>query len=110
MPQQLLKNFDNDICNSLTQLLSMELLTLSATASFNYQCVSFVYITCLVLRIKQLIIYSNLSKMKNNLVPTCLQRNYRDSLGEFSNTSYGVFGADTVKNDVMKDLRGWYAI
>ena len=42
-------------------------------------------ISCLVVRIKQLIIHSNLSKMKNKILPTCLQGNYRDSLGEFSN-------------------------
>ena len=38
-----------------------------------------------------MIIHSNLSKMKNIILPTCLQENYRDSLGELSNTSYGVF-------------------
>ena len=37
---------------------------------------------------------TNLSKMKNKILPTCLQGNYRDSLGEFSNTSYGVFEAE----------------
>ena len=41
-----------------------------------------------------MIINSTLSKMKNKILPTCLQGNYRDSLGEFSNTSYGVFGAE----------------
>ena len=44
------------------------------------------------MRIKQLIIYTNLSEMKNKILPTCLQGNYRYSLGEFSNTSYGMFG------------------
>ena len=34
------------------------------------------------------------SKMKSKILPTCLQRNYRDSLGEFGNRSYGVFGAE----------------
>ena len=44
-----------------------------------------------------MIIQSNLSKMKNKILPTCLQENYRDSLGDFSNTSYGVVGAERVK-------------
>ena len=43
-----------------------------------------------------MIIQSNLSKMKNKILTTCLQGNYRDSLGEFSNTSYGVFGTERV--------------
>ena len=38
--------------------------------------------------------YCNLSKMKNKILLTCLQGNYRDSLGEFSNMSYGVFMAE----------------
>ena len=37
---------------------------------------------------------NNLFKMKNKTLPTCLQGNYRDSLGEFSNRSYGMFVAD----------------
>ena len=28
--------------------------------------------------------------MKNEILPTCLQGNYGDSLGEFNNTSYDV--------------------
>ena len=32
-----------------------------------------------------MIIHSNLSKMKNKILPSNLQGNYRDSLGEFSN-------------------------
>ena len=51
----------------------------------------FFVITCTLM-----IIHSNLSKTKNKILPTCLQGNYRDSLGEFSNTSYGVFGAERV--------------
>ena len=39
-----------------------------------------------------MILHRNLSKIKNKYLPTCLQGKYRDSLGEFSNTSYGVFG------------------
>ena len=38
-----------------------------------------------------MIIHSKLSKMENKILSTCLQENYRNSLGEFSNTSYGVF-------------------
>ena len=41
-----------------------------------------------------MIIHSNLSKMKIKILPTCLQGNYSDSLGEFSKASYGVFGAE----------------
>ena len=29
-----------------------------------------------------------ISKMKNKILPTCLQGNYGDSLGEFSNKLY----------------------
>ena len=36
------------------------------------------------MRTKQLIIHTNLSKMKNKILPTCVKGNYRDSLGEFS--------------------------
>ena len=43
-----------------------------------------------------MIIHSNISKMKNKVLPSCLQGNYRDGLGEFSCTSYGVFGAERV--------------
>lgn len=35
--------------------------------------------------------------MKNIILPTCLQKDCRGSLGEFSNTPYGVFGGDRVK-------------
>ena len=49
------------------------------------------------MRIKQMIIHSNLSDMKNKTLQTCLQGNYRDSLGEFSNTSYDLFGAERAK-------------
>ena len=44
-----------------------------------------------------MIIHSILSKTKNKILPTSLQGNYGNSLGEFSNTSYGVFGAERVK-------------
>ena len=45
-----------------------------------------------------MIILSNLSledEKQNNFLPTCLQGN---SCREFSNTSHGVFGAETVKD------------
>ena len=32
--------------------------------------------------------------MKDKILPTCLQVNCGDSLGEFSNRSYGVLGAE----------------
>ena len=51
------------------------------------------------MRIKQMIIHRKLSKMKNKILLTCLQGNYGQSLGEFSNISYGLVGAGTVKND-----------
>ena len=49
------------------------------------------------MRIQQLIIHSNLSKMKSKISPTCSQGNYRDSLGELSDASYEVFGAKKAK-------------
>ena len=41
---------------------------------------------------------SNLFKMKKKILPTCLQENFKDSLGELSNTSYGVFWSERVKH------------
>ena len=38
-------------------------------------------ICCSVMRIKELIIHSNLSKMKKKILPIYLQGNYRDKLG-----------------------------
>ena len=52
---------------------------------------------CLIMRIKQMIRHNNLSKMRNKALPTSLQGNYGDSLGEFNNASYGVIGAMRVK-------------
>ena len=43
-----------------------------------------------------MIIHSNLSKMKNKILSTCLQGNYGDRLGEFINRSYGVVGVEKV--------------
>ena len=82
----------------LKQSLSQRsLLTLSAPASLSVCKFSLYYphnISCLVMRIKQMIIHSYLSKMKNRILPNCL---YRGSLGwEFGNTSYDVFGNQTV--------------
>ena len=37
--------------------------------------------------------------MKNKRLPSCLQGNYGDSLGEFCNTSYGVVGAERVNQE-----------
>ena len=56
------------------------------------------------MRIKQLIIHSNVSKMTSKISPACLRGNYRDSLGEFSNTPYGVFGAERVKGAISCDF------
>ena len=48
-----------------------------------------------------MIVLSTLSKIKNKILSTCLQGNYRDSLGEFVNTSYiclySVFEGEKVK-------------
>ena len=44
-----------------------------------------------------MIMCSTLSKMKNKTLPTYLQGNYRDSLGEFISISYDIFGAEIVK-------------
>ena len=43
-----------------------------------------------------MIIHSNLAEMKNKILPTCLQGNYRDSLGELNSTSYTVLWAERV--------------
>ena len=44
-----------------------------------------------------MIIHRKLSEMKNRTLPTCLQENCGDSLGEFLNTSYGEVEAERVK-------------
>ena len=50
-----------------------------------------------------MIIHRKLSKIKKTKFShTCLQGNYGDSLGEFSNTSYGVVGAERVKNKLFQ--------
>ena len=41
--------------------------------------------------------HRNLFEMKNKLLLTCVQGNYRDSLGEFSNRSCGALGAERFK-------------
>ena len=48
------------------------------------------------MKIKQMIIHSTFFNMKNKILPTFLQGNYRDNLGEFSNTPYSVFEAQIV--------------
>ena len=49
--------------------------------------------------------------MHNKFLPTCLQGNFRDSFGEFGNTSYGVFGVERVEHAAFKiqtkGLRLW---
>ena len=78
-------------------------LTLSAPASLSVCKFSLYYPrkrSCLVMRIKRMVIYRNISKMKNKILPTSLRGNFRDSLGEFSNVSYGMFGAERVKAKV----------
>ena len=37
--------------------------------------------------------------MKNKILPTCLQGNYGDNLGELRDTSYGIIGAERVKQN-----------
>ena len=44
-----------------------------------------------------MIIHRKLSELKNKILPTSLQGNYGDSLGEFSNISNGIVGAERVK-------------
>ena len=75
-------------------------LTLSSPASLPACKFSLHYpykINCLVMRIKQTIIHSNFSKMKNKTLPTSLQVDYRDSLWEFGHTSCCEFGAERLK-------------
>ena len=45
---------------------------------------------------------NKLSKVKSTVITTCLQGNYRDSLGEFSTMSYGVSRAESVR--VMNNI------
>ena len=47
--------------------------------------------------------------MKNKILPTYLQGNYRYSLGEFSNASYGVFSSSTFLYIKDKSVFGEYA-
>ena len=48
-----------------------------------------------------MIMARNLSQMKNKNLRTCLKGNYRVSLGEFNNTSYGVFRTEGVDNYIL---------
>ena len=58
-------------------------------------------ISCLVMRIKQMIMHSNVSKMRNKLLPNLFRKKTKDSLGEFSNMSYGVFAAERVSRGTL---------
>ena len=49
-------------------------------------------ISCLVMRIKQMITHSILFEIKKKILPICLQGNYRDSLGEFGNRAWRSLG------------------
>ena len=40
--------------------------------------------------------------MKSKILPTLFQGNYKDSLGDFSKTSYGVLGAERFNLNVTK--------
>ena len=55
-----------------------------------------------------MIIQDNLSKMKNEILPACLQGNYTYSLGELSNTSHDVFGAERVKAETIYHAENRY--
>ena len=51
------------------------------------------------MRTKQMIIHNNLTEVKNKILPTFLQRDYRANLGELSNMSdvhCMAFGAERV--------------
>ena len=53
-----------------------------------------------------MIVYSNLSKMENKILPTCLEGNYRDSLGEFTEQLLNVVLEDQkVKHNINMDLK-----
>ena len=63
-----------------SSLSEMRLVTLSAPASLTACRFSLHYLnktSCLILRIKLMIIDSNLSKMKKKILLTCVQGNYR---------------------------------
>ena len=46
-------------------------------------------------------------KMKNKILPTCLQRNYKESLGKVSSTSLSVLEPEKVKGwTARKVIRG----
>ena len=90
---------NNDFQNMLLFSNSSNVLTLSAPASLSACEFSLHYlhkISCLVMRINQMIIHSNLFRIKTKFSQPVFQGNYRDSLGEFSNASYAVFGAERV--------------
>ena len=94
------------LIQSVTQRGLIEL-TLSATASLSECKFSLRYlykISCLVMKIRQMIIHNNLSKMKIKILPTCLKGNNRDSLGEFGNISHGVLTAEGLSDIKLLQL------
>ena len=44
------------------------------------------------------------SRIKTIILPTCLEGNYRNSLGELSNTSYGMCGISRVKKTIVDQI------
>ena len=71
----------DELGSILTHLATLgKMLTLSSPGSLSVYKFSLYYphkISCLVMRIKQMIIHSNLSKMKDKILLTCLQGNKR---------------------------------
>ena len=51
----------------------------------------------MVMRMKELIMQSKVSEMTSKILTICLQRNYSDSLEEFTNMSCCVWGKEVVK-------------
>ena len=50
------------------------------------------------MRNKELIKWIKLWKLKSQILPNCLYRKYGTQLGEFTNTSFVVLGAERVKS------------
>ena len=49
------------------------------------------------MRNEELVKWNKLWKLKSQILPNCLHRKYGTQLGEFTNTSFVVFGAERVK-------------
>ena len=66
-------------------------------------------LTCLVMKIKQMTTNNNFTKMKNKILPSCLQRKYRDSLGEFTIVNSNCLGLRDLipSQELLKDDWGW---